>query len=112
MDPQPTPDILANKCPRCAAAVDPRLTPDLPGATSRVTRDGGARVVVCGTCGEREAMRAGEDWEAVPLTDWPVSIDTLLSEDRLRLEFMRNCVIGAELIGADDAQAMLDGEGE
>jgi hypothetical protein len=86
-------DQDVTRCPRCETEILVRFHgPDEPGKTalSRATRDGGAFVFVCLTCGDREAMRDDEGWPQVPPTEWPVSIDELLREDRLRYEFARS----------------------
>ncbi len=78
------------KCPRC------EVNPAYPrgnnlGAVSVVTRDGmGGEVTICPDCGVREAHRQAQGWERIGSAEWPLSIDELLREDRLRYEFARN----------------------
>lgn len=82
------PKLEDAKCPRC------QINPAYPrgrnlGALSRATRDGGPEVIVCpDCCGEREAL-AG----VVPMGEWPLSIDALLAEDRVRYELHRNSTL-------------------
>ncbi len=77
------------KCPRCQVNPTYPLEKNL-GPLSRVARDEGAEVIVCPDCGEREAHRALAGWEPISFADWPLSIDELLREDRLRYEFARD----------------------
>ena len=68
-------------CPRC------RLNPLRAGrdySWSRVTRDDGARIEVCNDCGEREAERDFAGVHQVGWLDWPVPIEEILVEDRVR----------------------------
>jgi hypothetical protein len=78
------------KCPRCEVEVMTWIEgKDCPegGALSLMSRrEGDASIIVCATCGDREGLRA-EHLPDDPLPqpeDWPVSIDELLIEDRLR----------------------------
>ena len=43
------------------------------GAENRMAREEGADVLLCGLCGEREAMRSAAGWPDVPLADCPLS---------------------------------------
>jgi hypothetical protein len=65
-------------------------------ACSRVTRDEGADVYICARCGERESL-AGR---AVPLVDWPISVDDLVAEERGLIERFRSSEIA--LIPVDE----------
>jgi transcription elongation factor Elf1 len=71
-------------CPRCERNyVQPGE--EGPGQTlSRVTRDDGAPVYICGDCGIREAMRERVGLAPIPPDDWPRSADELAMEDELR----------------------------
>ncbi len=81
---------IDNKCPRCAVNPQYPLGKNL-GALSRTTRDEGAPITVCPDCGSREAMvvEYGEEYEvSLPsYTDWPLSVEELLAEDRIRYDF-------------------------
>jgi hypothetical protein len=81
------------KCPRCQ--VNPAYPRGAdPGAVSVVTREGmGGVVTICPDCGVREAHRQAEGWKPIGSAEWPLSIDELLREDRLRYEFARNLEI-------------------
>jgi hypothetical protein len=76
------------KCPRCEAAtiIGTDYTGETIGGTglaaSRVTRDGGADVMICSRCGERESLYGRDPARQIPLSDWPVSIDRLVEEER------------------------------
>jgi hypothetical protein len=102
--------MAAHPCPRCEINLIPDGDLDAaPGVTvSRVTRDGGPPVYICAACQVREmALQASMDVEegarlpgvyqidprALPgLTEWPLSIDQLLDEDRAVLEIQRRAV--------------------
>jgi hypothetical protein len=77
------------KCPRCAASPYPALVEER-GAPSRTTMDGTDPIVrVCGACREREVFRGSAGLSAIPFDLWPVSLETLIAEDRLRLAHYR-----------------------
>lgn len=78
------------KCPRCEVEVMTWIeSKEYPegGALSLMSRgEDDARIIVCATCGDREGLRV-EHLPDDPLPepeDWPLSIDELLIEDRLR----------------------------
>jgi hypothetical protein len=93
-DQNPSQPLEDEKCPRCQVNPAYPLGDNL-GALSRATRDGGAGVTVCPECGEREALSG-----VVPIDEWPLSIDALLAEDRVRYEWHRESTI--ETIDSDD----------
>jgi hypothetical protein len=77
------------RCPRCEAAFI-KLGPGVGRARSRATRDQGqADIFVCARCGEREALRESRLGEVIPFTEWPLSVDALLEEERLLIEIHR-----------------------
>lgn len=82
--------MVDQKCPRC------HVNPAYPqgndrGAVSVVTHGTrGGDITICPDCGAREAHRAAAGWEPIGSAEWPLSIDELLREDRLRYEFARN----------------------
>jgi hypothetical protein len=73
-------------CPRCGTKF---FAPDSDrGALSRATRDEGAPVYVCADCGDREAL-AEAGGKVVSISEWPISLDALLEEDRRRYRQLR-----------------------
>jgi hypothetical protein len=79
----------ANKCARCAANPHPFLVEET-GSPSRQTMDGADPIVrVCSTCGEREVFRSSAKLPPIPFEAWPVSLEALIVEDRLRLAHYR-----------------------
>ena len=97
-----TPD--RTRCPRCEAA---RIANGV-GALSRATRDDGPGITVCPRCGEREAHRQHATGEVIPFTEWPVSVDDLLDEERAVIEFGRSARWALAWITPDDARRLLD----
>lgn len=95
------------RCPRCTGPM-----PDHPGALSRATRDEGAEVLVCPRCGSREAMRDMHGWPRVPLTEWPVTIDELLREERALLEHERRSEIVIVEVTPEQAEEWLENGGD
>lgn len=78
------------KCARCCVSVHPFVS-DHPGAKSRATMDGEDPViVVCSACREREVWRGAAGLPAIPWQRWPVPVDALIEEDRLRYEHLRS----------------------
>jgi len=78
-----------NKCPRCAVTPHPFLGED-DGANSRQTMDAtDPLVVVCVECREREVFAASAKLPPMPISSWPVPLERLISEDRLRLAYLR-----------------------
>ena len=75
------------RCPRCEAAV---ITTS--GALSRTTRDTGAPVYVCDRCGQREGLYGRGDAQ-IPLSDWPVPVETLLREEEALIRMFRDSEI-------------------
>ena len=73
-------------CPRCNAALLYRGEDDL-GSLSRTTRDAGASIMVCEKCGRAEAFNA------VPFTEWPLSIDDLMAEEGVLINRFRTSTI-------------------
>lgn len=95
-----------NRCPRCNAAVIVPGSGTLEGALSRTTRDEGAEILVCNRCGTREAHMEGVG-RLAPITEWPLSVDALLDEERVVLTFDQNADITFETITPDDAADLL-----
>jgi hypothetical protein len=97
----------------------PPPTPTMLGAcVSRTTRDEGAPIYVCEDCGAREAhQQHGErlaletgmetGCRLVPFTEFPLSVEALLDEDRLRYSFARSGSFRLVTMypGADDPAA-------
>ena len=79
---------------------------------SRTTRDEGARVEVCPRCGDREALYGYNPVNQVPLTDWPLSIVTLVQEERHLLTRYRNTRLSLMTITPGEARDILDGHEE
>ena len=77
--------VTMHECPRCEATAFHLGQ----GALSRTTRGEGAPVEVCSRCGEREALYGRNPDDQIQLTDWPVSIDRLVEEERSLLTFRR-----------------------
>lgn len=73
------------ECPRCEAAV----IREGFGALSRVTRDEGAPVMVCDRCGERESLYGRDPAGQIPMTDWPVPVETLVTEEHVLITRFR-----------------------
>lgn len=72
------------KCPRCEAEIVYRESSPI----SRMTRElDGAGVAICQHCSRAELFHA------VPLTEWPVSIDDLVDETRVRLTTDRQAML-------------------
>jgi hypothetical protein len=92
-----------DKCPRCASSPHP-LTGVEDGATSRASMSDVPVIAVCATCREREVHRGSAGMPLIPFSRWPVSIETLLAEDRLRLSYKREHPVG-ELISASRRRA-------
>ena len=89
------------RCPRCEAAI---ITTS--GALSRTTRDAGAPVTVCDRCGQREGLY-GRDVEAqIPLSEWPVPIETLLREEEALIRRFRESEL--VMLRADDIDIITD----
>lgn len=77
------------KCPRCGVTPHP-LGGEDDGANSRQTMDGAdPLVIVCVECREREVFAASAKLPPIPFTAWPVPLERLLAEDRLRLSYAR-----------------------
>lgn len=77
------------KCPRCAVTPHPFLGED-DGANSRQTMDGAdPQIVVCVNCREREVFAGSGKLPPMPISSWPVPLERLLDEDRLRLAYLR-----------------------
>jgi hypothetical protein len=80
----------ANKCPRCAAAPHPFVV-EQRGAPSRQTMDGAEPIIrVCSECREREVFRGSAGLAPIPIEGWPVPLEELIEEDRLRLAHYRS----------------------
>ncbi|HVX33282.1 MAG TPA: hypothetical protein VHA80_09095 [Solirubrobacterales bacterium] len=78
-----------DKCPRCAVTPHPFLGED-DGANSRQTMDAADPLVtVCAECREREVFAASAKLPPIPFSAWPVPLERLLAEDRLRLSYRR-----------------------
>jgi hypothetical protein len=92
------------RCPRCWAD----MFEVGRGALSRTTRDeDGADVEVCSRCGARESLYGYDEANQVPLTEWPLSVDRLVEEERAliaRSQAAEMGVIGADELDVDDAQ--------
>jgi hypothetical protein len=100
--------ILEGKCPRCA--VSPRYPlGDNIGALSRVVCDQGAEIIVCPECGQREAMLQYVGQEPPNFTEWPLSVDQLLAEDRVRYTLFRQASTSRMEIGPQEARDLLEG---
>jgi hypothetical protein len=54
-------------------------------------------IVVCAVCRAREVHGAAAGLPSAPYTDWPVTLDRLLLEDKARLRYQREHGVG-ELI--------------
>lgn len=76
------------KCPRCEVKAIPVEPDDASVCLSCTTRDDGAPIHICTECGERE-IHMELRGRLAPIETWPLSIDALLEEDRVRYEFMR-----------------------
>jgi hypothetical protein len=76
------------KCPRCEVKAIPVDPEDGPVCRSCTTRDDGTEVYICTECAERE-IHMQLRGHLTPVAAWPLSIDELLEEDRIRYEFMR-----------------------
>lgn len=63
------------------------------GGLSRTTRDEGAEVEVCPHCDEREAIYGYNPEEQILFSDWPVSVDRLLEEERVLIEWYRTATL-------------------
>jgi hypothetical protein len=78
-----------DKCPRCAVTPHPFIGED-QGANSRQTMDAAdPQIVVCVECREREVFAASAKLPPIPFTAWPVRLERLIAEDRLRLAYLR-----------------------
>lgn len=71
-------------CPRCAAA----FIGDMP-AGSRASYRGD----ICSRCSEREALYGPNPAKQIPFTEWPLSMDVLLEEERRLLRQYRSFVM-------------------
>jgi hypothetical protein len=79
-----------NKCSRCAVTPHPFIGED-DGANSRSTMDGADPLItVCSTCRDREVFRSAAGLPAIPFERWPVPLEALIVEDRLRLAYLRS----------------------
>jgi len=74
------------RCPRCQAE---GAEPNGDGAWSHAASELGPLVAICSRCGQREKMREQYAGMSIPPTEWPVSIENLLFEERLLLEHHR-----------------------
>jgi hypothetical protein len=90
------------RCSRCEAA------PVLRGALSRATRDDGAPIEICSRCGEREAIREADGADYISVTDWPLSVDDLVAEERALITSARSSEISLENISPEQAEAILE----
>lgn len=91
------------RCPRCEAAVILGRS----GALSRVTRDGGAEIIICDRCGQREGLYGRDPANQIPITDWPVAVATLLEEEEHLIRSFRASEIAmlpADQIDGPDEQ--------
>jgi hypothetical protein len=100
--------ILEGKCPRCAVSPRYPLGGNI-GALSRVMRDEGAEIIVCPECGQREAMLQYVGREPPNFTEWPLSVDQLLAEDRVRYTLFQQAPTSRMEIGPEKARALLEG---
>ncbi len=57
-------------------------------ALSRTTRDGGAPIYICPRCGELEAIAQSYD-RLIPFTEWPLTLERLIEEERAWYIFNR-----------------------
>lgn len=89
------------RCPRCSAALI------IHGAVSRTTRECDPEIEVCGRCDSREAYME-ERGELVPFTEWPLSVEQLVAEERIALTFEQAATIELVTIDPDAAREMLD----
>ena len=76
------------KCARCGVTPHPFIGEDA-GAVSRASMSGEPTIVVCSTCRERETFRGSAGLPLIPFTAWPVPLEALIAEDRLRLAYLR-----------------------
>lgn len=96
------------RCPRCRLVQLFDASEPGPGkALSRETRDDGPEVNVCSDCGAREALRPA-DWPPTPLSSWPLTVDEILEEDRVRYTFARRSAFSVRTLTPEDARRMLD----
>jgi hypothetical protein len=103
--------VLDDKCPRCAVSPKYPLGGNV-GALSRVARDEGAEIIICPECGQREAMLRYVGQDPPTLTEWPLSIDQLLAEDRVRYTLSQHASMSTMRIGPDEARDLLEAHGE
>jgi hypothetical protein len=103
--------MTIGRCPRCNAAAvgDPDGDTRHLAALSRTTRDDGADIYVCLRCGAREAYMEMRG-ELVPFTEWPLSVEQLVAEERIALTFEQAASIELMTITPDDAREMLGEE--
>jgi len=59
--------------------------------------DGLPTITVCGDCREREVFAASAKLPPIPFTAWPVPLERLLAEDRLRLSYRREKPVSEQL---------------
>jgi hypothetical protein len=79
-----------DKCPRCAVSPHPFLGED-NGANSRQTMDGeDPSITVCAACREREVHRGAAGLPPIPFERWPIPLEALIEEERLRLAYWRS----------------------
>jgi hypothetical protein len=84
------------KCPRCEAEIINRESSPI----SRITRDlDGAAVAICQHCSRAELFHP------VDLMEWPLSIEDLVAESRVRLTTDRETMLST--IGLDE---LVDGD--
>jgi hypothetical protein len=100
--------IFDGKCPRCAVSPKYPLGDNI-GAQSRVARDEGAEIIVCPECGQREAILLYVGQEPPNFTEWPLSVDQLLAEDRVRYTLSQHAAMSAMKIGPAEARDLLKG---
>jgi hypothetical protein len=103
--------ILDGKCPRCAVSPQYPLGGNV-GALSRAARDEGAEVIICPECAQREAILRYVGQDPPNLTEWPLSIDQLLAEDRVRYTLSQHASMSTMRIGPDEARGLLEADGE
>jgi hypothetical protein len=82
--------------------------------SSRTSRSADVPAIpICSDCEQREAFgqpRLGYDAPLPPPEQWPLSIEDLLEEDRLRYERMRAARVGLATFGPEEARRILEGE--
>lgn len=82
------------------------------GTLSRLTRDEGAPVEVCPRCDSRESVYGYDPRRHPPMTEWPLSPETLANEERALITAFQKAKMEVRYITPEDARRMLDDQND